>query len=240
MFFSENPFYRLGVHSTDSPAALQERERKLSGGEPEEVEALRLLLQQETRCEAEFYWLVGWSKEEALSEASRIIAGRVYSREHWAELSPLSRMMIELNEMAAGHISLSRLLKIERDFEALSPLEAAEDIQRDRRTAGVPLIKEPWIIEMWKQDLLSEIGRAASLASSQMKIEDYGGLLHELGEKGRRGMVYFQLLSDYEKRNTERLHAASLSAKEKGKRNFAAWLLWGLLAFVLLLGWLVQ
>ena len=240
MFFSENPFYRLGLHSRDEMAELLARERKLKGEGGRGLEDLRLLLQIENRSEAEFYWLIGWEKKEAFRAADRIAAGKVYDRKDFEKRSPLSRMMIELNEMAMGHMSLLRLLEIEKDFTALSPLDAAKEIEKERERAGFPLLEEPWVIEMWKQDLLSEIGRAALVSLSKIPPADHEALLAALYAKGQRGMVYYQLLSDFEKRKAAPVKIPSLPARRKGKRNPAALAAWALMIGVLVIGLVVS
>ncbi len=236
MFFTENPFYRLGLHSRDEMASLLLREQQLTSEGGRDLEDLRLLLQIENRSEAEFYWLIGWEKKEALRAAHRIAEGKVYDRKDFEKKSPLSRMMIELNEMAMGHMSLARLLEIERDFTALSPLDAAKEIEEERVRAGFPRLEEPWVIEMWKQDLLSEIGRAALVSLSKIPLGDHEALLSALYAKGQRGMVYYQLLSDFEKRKFAPVKIPSLPARRKGKRNPAALAAWGALLAVVAAG----
>ncbi len=239
MFFSENPFYRQGVHSTDAMAELMTRERACKG-ETEKVEDLRFLLQGENRAEAEFYWLMGWEKKDAFHAVKEILAGKVHSRNGFEKRSVHSRIIIELNEMAMGHMSLPRLLEIEKDFAALSPLDVAACIEKDRQRAGFPSLQEPWIIEMWKQDLLMEIGRAASVSLLKLSPADHGTLLAGLHGKGQRGMVYYQLLSDFEKRKSAPAKIPQLAKQEKGKRNIAAWGGWVLLAGILASGLVIS
>ena len=104
-----------------------------------------------------------------------------------------------MNTLSEGTLRLEALLSAEEDFLALSPLEALEDIQRDRRIAGFPAFKEPWVIEGYQQALILEIGSGAIAASRRLPEEERRRLLIALAKQGRRGMLYTQLLSAYEK-----------------------------------------
>ena len=104
-----------------------------------------------------------------------------------------------MNTLSEDTLRLEALLYAEEDFLALSPLEALEDIQRDRRIAGFPAFKEPWVIEGYQQALILEIGSGAIAASRRLPEEERRRLLIALAKQGRRGMLYTQLLSAYEK-----------------------------------------
>ena len=74
MFFKDNPFYLLGVHTTDSGDRLEEALRDKLHAASEKAERDRLLdaayvLQKSVkRSGAEFFWLPGLSKEENKGE----------------------------------------------------------------------------------------------------------------------------------------------------------------------------
>lgn len=196
MLFKENPFYLLSVHSTDGAAAIDaalSHQRKLLslGAEGAASEAAHWLLRMENRSEAEYFWPSGLSRRDAFLLAE--------SGECDCALSPRLRLLRFLNTLSEDTLRLEALLSAEEDFLALSPLEALEDIQRDRRIAGFPTFKEPWVIEGYQQALILEIGSGAIAASRRLPEEERRRLLIALAKQGRRGMLYTQLLSAYEK-----------------------------------------
>lgn len=196
MLFKENPFYLLSVHSTDGAAAIDaalSHKRMALSKEAEGApysKAAHWLLQMEHRSEAEYFWPSGLPRKEAFLLAQ--------SGESDSPLSPRLRLLRFLNALPEGTLTLEALLAAEEDFLALSPQEALEDIQRDRRVAGFPAIEEPWVIEGYQQALMLEIGSGAIAASRILPEEERRGLLIALAKQGRRGMLYTQLLSAYE------------------------------------------
>lgn len=195
MLFKENPFYLLSVHSTDGAAAIDaalSHQRKLLPLEAEGAasEAAHWLLRMENRSEAEYFWPSGLSRRDAFLLAE--------GGESDCALSPRLRLLRFLNALSEDTLRLEALLSAEEDFLALSPLEALEDIQRDRRIAGFPVIEEPWVIEGYQQALMLEIGDAAIDASRCLPEEERRALLTSLAKQGRRGMLYTQLMSAYE------------------------------------------
>ena len=196
MLFKENPFYLLSVHSTDGAAAINaalSHQRKLLPLEAEDAasEAAHWLLRMEHRSEAEYFWPSGLPRRDAFLLAE--------GGESDCALSPRLRLLRFLNALSEDTLRLEALLAAEEDFLALSPLEALEDIQRDRRIAGFPAFKEPWVIEGYQQVLILEIGSSAIAASRRLPEEERRRLLIALAKQGRRGMLYTQLLSAYEK-----------------------------------------
>lgn len=196
MLFKENPFYLLSVHSTDGAAAIDaalSHQRKLLPLEAEGAasEAAHWLLRMENRSEAEYFWPSGLPRRDAFLLAE--------NGESDCALSPRLRLLRFLNTLSEDTLRLEALLSAEEDFLALSPLEALEDIQRDRRIAGFPAFKEPWVIEGYQQALILEIGSGAIAASRRLPEEERRRLLIALAKQGRRGMLYTQLLSAYEK-----------------------------------------
>ena len=197
MLFKENPFYLLSVHSTDGAAAIDAALSHKRMALPLEAEgapyskAAHWLLQMEHRSEAEYFWPSGLPRKEAFLLTQ--------SGESDSPLSPRLRLLRFLNALPEGTLTLEALLAAEEDFLALSPQEALEDIQRDRHVAGFPVIEEPWVIEGYQQELILEIGSGAIAASRLLAEEERRGVLIALAKQGRRGMLYTQLLSAYER-----------------------------------------
>lgn len=198
MLFQDNPFALLGVHSTDSAAAIEAAlAQRLASSSAESraafAEAAHWLLQMEHRVKAEYFWPVGRSNEDALL----LVRGTLPHAEETA-LTPRNHLLAFLNGLPKKTLTLPDLLAAEENFRVLSPLDAVEEINQDRRVAGFPAIEEPWMIEECQQELMLEIGSAAIDASRCLPEEERRALLIALAKQGRRGMLYTQLLSAYE------------------------------------------
>lgn len=191
MFLGENPLYLLGVHSTDGASVIGNAVRQKMKENPENAslyqEAGHILMQDENRSEAEFYWLNGWEDSPQGQEDSE------------EALSPRLRLLWEMNRLYYEKpADLETLLAVERCFSQLSPQQCMAEINADRKKAGFPLLRDASAIEHYTQDILYQIGLAAREAAKRVPAERYGEMLYELGRQGQRGMVYYQLLVCYE------------------------------------------
>lgn len=201
MFLRENPFYLLGVHSVDDASAIGKAVQRKIEEDPENAslyqEAGHILMQDENRSEAEFYWLTGWGGSPNGCISSLLQGEESDKKGHG--LSPRIQLLLEMNQLYYGKpVDLNALLALETYFSHLSPQEGMEEINEDRKKAEFPVLTDASSIEHYTQDILYQIGLAAREAAKRVPAEHYGDMLYELGRQGKRGLVYYQLLVCYE------------------------------------------
>ena len=103
MFFRENPFYLLGVHSRDTAEAIRTASLEKQGAAKsrEEKHMYRMaeerLLHESSRFRAELSWLCGMGKERAYS----LIDGR-RSMEIRKNLPPSLRLFLAVHDLYNG------------------------------------------------------------------------------------------------------------------------------------------
>lgn len=196
MFFGENPFYLAA-----------------RGASPEEkAEARRLLRTEGTRTEAEFYWLLDVPPGEALALAEHVMAGKVVAPP--AAMGRLSRVLLSMNRLYyGGAAEETDFLRLEEGAEGLSIPDISAAVKRARPDGSAP---DDVMLEGWMQSLPAEIGRAARRAAGRLAPGVYERILYHIGRRGKRGIVYVQLLSDYEED-----HRRALS-RGKGEAAWAA------------------
>lgn len=204
MFFKDNPFYLLGVHTTDSGAcidqALQEKLNR-AGGEKEKnrlLDAAYMLRKSVKRSGAEFFWLPGLEKERAFTLVDRAVRGDDFKEEDFSSLPPLSRVVLSLNGLFYGSRSVRLLLEeICDSYEAVRPEEGAALFNGDRRKAGLPVLRNFSHVEMWKRELPSHLTEAVK----HLDTADYAALLAELGKTRSRSFPWGLLLLDFEEKS---------------------------------------
>ena len=205
MFFKDNPFYLLAVHTTDGAEVIEQSfRRKYETAQEREKknlkEAKTVLLKSVERSGAEFYWLPGLSREKAFSLVSMILEkgdvpdGLLYS------LPSESRIILELNLLLYGmKKEMALFLKdLCENYDALSPEKSARFINRDREQAGIAPLRHISYIEMQKRLLMDEIGEALNILKKDMGILAYGKLLAKLGETVKGTTLFCKMLIDYE------------------------------------------
>lgn len=200
MFLAENPFYLLGIHSQDDAATITKAVKDKIEDDRENTsryqDAGHILMQDKNRSEAEFYWLTGWTAKEVVSLVSSLVKGETV--ETVAD-SPRLSLLLMMNQLYYGKpIDLQTLLTIENEYARLSPQQGMEEINGDRERAGFAPLTDASEIERFIQDMLYEIGLSVREAAKRISAAQYGDMLYELGQKGKRGMVYYQLLVCYE------------------------------------------
>lgn len=201
LFLGENPFYLLGIHSADDAADIGKAVRWKTEEDPENAslyqDAGHILRQGVNRSEAEFYWLTGW-EENPKEWVSSLLQGKEEKQEIFS-LSPRLHLLLEMNRLYYGKpVDLDSLLDIETYFSQLSPQAGMEEINKERKKAGFPLLTDASAIEHYTQDILYQIGLAARKAAKCIGAAQYGEMLYALGCQGKRGLVYYQLMVCYE------------------------------------------
>ena len=137
MFFRENPFYLLGVHSRDTAetirtASLEKQGAARSG----EEKHMYQLLHESSRFRAELSWLCGMGKERAYS----LIDGR-RSMESRKNLLPSLRLFLAVHDLYnGGKDALSIMETITRLYPASDTNEVLVRIEAERKTGGFPPI----------------------------------------------------------------------------------------------------
>lgn len=156
MFFRENPFYLLGVHSRDTAETIRtaslEKQGAAKSGEEKHMYQLaeERLLHERLRFRAELSWLCGMGKERAYS----LIDGR-RSMESRKNLLPSLRLFLAVHDLYnGGKDALSIMETITRLYPASDTNEVLARIEADRKTGGFPPIKELFLLDIRKEELL--------------------------------------------------------------------------------------
>ena len=182
MFFRENPFYLLGVHSRDTAEAIRTASLEKQGAAKsrEEKHMYRMaeerLLHERLRFRAELSWLCGMGKERAYS----------------------LRLLLAVHDLYNGEEdALSIMETITRLYPASDTNEVLARIEADRKTGGFPPIKELFLLDIRKEELLWEIGAAAG----RLDTEKLGRFLTVLGKTDVPcSMALARFLSLYEEK----------------------------------------
>lgn len=190
MFFKDNPFYLLGVHTTDSGDRLEEALRDKLHAASEKAERDRLLdaayvLQKSVkRSGAEFFWLPELSREEAWGLVEKVTDARALSPSDFLSLSPLSRVVLAMNGLFYGCDS-SRLFlqEICANYDHIYPAEVTALLNAGRRKAHLPVLRNGSHVEMWKRELPGELLEAAHQMVKGKKMSDWACLLGDLGKE---------------------------------------------------------
>ena len=199
MFFRENPFYLLGVHSRDTAETIRtaslEKQGAAKSGEEKHMYQLaeERLLHESSRFRAELSWLCGMGKERAYS----LIDGR-RSKESQKNLLPSLRLFLAVHDLYnGGKDALSIMETITRLYPASDTNEVLARIEADRKTGGFPPIKELFLLDIRKEELLWEIGAAAG----RLDTEKLGRFLTVLGKTDVPcSMALARFLSLYEEK----------------------------------------
>lgn len=208
MFFKENPFFLLGAHSRDSVEtihALAQEKQNTASTEEERYRyevAEASLLHGSSRLRAELFWLCGMEKEDAY----RFISGMA-ERGAYERLPMSARLLLAIDRLAGGEENVLECMEaIESLYPPFEIEMVLEEIEKDRKIAGVPSVTSVFPVEIWRKELLWEIGAAAE----QVDIELYGECLTALGGKKRNsGMATIQFLSVYEEKTRKEMDLLS-------------------------------
>ena len=201
MFFRENPFYLLGVHSRDTAEAIRmaSLEKQGAAKSREEKHMYRMaeerLLHERLRFRAELSWLCGMGKERAYS----LIDGR-RSMESRKNLLPSLRLFLAVHDLYNGEEdALSIMETITRLYPACDTNEVLARIEADRKIGGFPL-------DIRKEELLWEMG----VAAGRLNAERFGRFLTALGKTDVPcGMALTRFLSLYEEKTKAEVAALS-------------------------------
>ena len=208
MFFRENPFYLLGVHSRDTAETIRtaslEKQGAAKSGEEKHMYRMaeERLLHESSRFRAELSWLCGMGKERAYS----LIDGR-RSMESRKNLLPSLCLFLAVHDLYNGEEDdLSIMETITRLYLACDTNEVLARIEADRKTGGFPPIKELFLLDIRKEELLWEIG----VAAGRLDTEKLGRFLTVLGKADVPcNMALARFLSLYEEKTKAEVAALS-------------------------------
>ena len=199
MFFRENPFYLLGVHSRDTAEAIRTASLEKQGAAKsrEEKHMYRMaeerLLHESSRFRAELSWLCGMGKERAYS-----LIGGTGNMEKRENLPPSLRLLLAVHDLYnGGKDAFSVMETIIRLYPASDTNEVLARIEADRKIGGFPPIKELFPLDIRKEELLWEMG----VAAGRLNAERFGRFLTALGKTDVPcGMALTRFLSLYEEK----------------------------------------
>lgn len=208
MFFRENPFYLLGVHSRDTAEAIREAslERRNAAKSGAEKHMYRMaeehLLHERSRFRAELSWLCGMDKECAYALISG--TGNIEKREN---LPPSLRLLLAVHDLYnGGEDAFSVMETIVRLYPAGDTDEVLARIEADRKIGGFPPIKELFPLDIRKEELLWEMG----VAAGRLNAERFGRFLTALGKTDVPcSMALTRFLSLYEEKTKAEVAALS-------------------------------
>ena len=208
MFFRENPFYLLGVHSRDTAETIRTASLEKQGAAKsrEEKHMYRMaeerLLHERLRFRAELSWLCGMDKECAYS-----LIGGTGNMEKRENLPPSLRLLLAVHDLYnGGKDAFSVMETIIRLYPASDTNEVLVRIEADRKTGGFPPIKELFLLDIRKEELLWEIG----VAAGRLNTEKLGRVLTVLGKADVPcSMALARFLSLYEEKTKAEVAALS-------------------------------
>ena len=208
MFFRENPFYLLGVHSRDTAEAIRTASLEKQGAAKsrEEKHMYRMaeerLLHERLRFRAELSWLCGMDKECAYS-----LIGGTGNMEKRENLPPSLRLFLAVHDLYnGGKDAFSVMETIIRLYPASDTNEVLARIEADRKIGGFPPIKELFPLDIRKEELLWEMG----VAAGRLNAERFGRFLTALGKTDVPcGMALTRFLSLYEEKTKAEVAALS-------------------------------
>lgn len=208
MFFRENPFYLLGVHSRDTAEAIRTASLEKQGAAKsrEEKHMYRMaeerLLHERLRFRAELSWLCGMGKERAYS-----LIGGTGNMEKRENLPPSLRLLLAVHDLYnGGKDAFSVMETIIRLYPASDTNEVLARIEADRKIGGFPLIKELFPLDIRKEELLWEMG----VAAGRLNAERFGRFLTALGKTDVPcSMALARFLSLYEEKTKAEVAALS-------------------------------
>ncbi len=209
MFFKENPFYLLGVHSTDGKRAIEQAaEEKAALAEGVEAKAYRdaaeILLHPEWRCQSEFFWLCGTDKETAVSLVRQTVEGEDVSLGERQSLSVFNRFILALNHLyyGKGEDAFSDMEELLSCYPLLKAEAVRSLISQDRDEAGFPGMEDVSALESWLHEAVWQAGVAVDACDGSLSEGEYGRLLARLEEMhGTDGILMARLLSAYEEKH---------------------------------------
>ena len=208
MFFRENPFYLLGVHSRDTAEAIRtaslEKQGAARSGEEKHMYRMaeERLLHESSRFRAELSWLCGMGKERAYS-----LIGGTGNMEKRENLPPSLRLLLAVHDLYnGGKDAFSVMETIIRLYPASDTNEVLARLEADRKIGGFPPIKELFPLDIRKEELLWEMG----VAAGRLNAERFGRFLTALGKTDVPcSMALARFLSLYEEKTKAEVAALS-------------------------------
>lgn len=203
MFFSDNPFYILSLHTKDGKeaisTALQEKLEKAKDKKERNrlLDAEYDLTHSRRRSSAEFFWLPLLTKKEAYGYIDDIISGKPAGS---INFPCLSSIVLAVNCLYYGAYEdpLPLFLKICEDYGKIDPIATAALFNEDRRSAGLAGTYDYSHVEMCERDLLENIGEAACKVKERAGKEKWTTLISSLAEKEKETIPGADLLLSYE------------------------------------------
>lgn len=151
------------------------------------------LLHESSRFRAELSWLCGMDKECAYS-----LIGGTGNMEKRENLPPSLRLLLAVHDLYnGGKDAFSVMETIIRLYPASDTNEVLVRTEADRKTGGFPPIKELFLLDIRKEELLWEIG----VAAGRLDTEKLGRFLTVLGKTDVPcSMALARFLSLYEEK----------------------------------------
>ncbi len=189
MLFQENPFYKIGAHSSDSQeeiSSLAEDACLEADSDDEENQYHQIeniLMNPRKRVDAELFWLCGISKETAYQAIAAVTSENFDNV--LQNLSPWNQFIMHLNRIGspAGSISIERIQKMNQIYASINTSDVKSAIDHDRKKAHMVLIQD----ELWITQGINHVLKEA-IANIRKRFQ-------KLGEK----TASFFLLSVVEK-----------------------------------------
>lgn len=199
MFFTENPFYILSLHTTDGKESISIALREKLGQAGTKEERNRLLdaeydlTHSGRRSRAEFFWLPLLKRDEAWTLVSAVAGGRMVNSISYPSLSAV---ILAMNSLYYGAYEdpLPLLLQVCEGYGKIDPIATASIFNEDRRIAGFPGTYDYSYVEMLERSLLEDMAEAARKVKEREGREKWAGLMTVLAEKERNTIPGAELL----------------------------------------------
>ena len=166
--YRENPFFILTASAKNSRAELIEKQEEMAlfGDESAADRALSILLNPQTRTEAEMHWFP-LMDEEQIQELMAFFDRHWQDTEMPAQTIPSMLGQFNMLRLALGRIQVQNASELQAVFQSIAmaadgliPAQVMEELNHDRRQAGFPEISNQSEIEPLIRDLLNETGKA--------------------------------------------------------------------------------
>lgn len=202
MFFRENPFYILSLHTTDGKEIISTGlQEKLKNAETRKeknrlLDAEYDLTHSGRRCRAEFFWLPLLKKEEARALISDVVSGKPVISISYPSLSAV---ILAMNSLYYGAYEdpLPLLLQMCEGYGKIDPIATASIFNEDRRLAGFRGTYDYSYVEMQERSLLEDMAEAASRVKEREGKEKWTEFMTILAAKERNTIPGAELLLAY-------------------------------------------
>lgn len=203
MFFTENPFYLLSLHTTDGKETISSALTEKMGQAKAKEERNRLLdaeydlTHSGRRSRAEYFWLPLLEREQAWAVISDVVSGKMVNSISYPSLSAV---ILAMNCLYYGAYTdpLPWLLQICEGYGKIDPIATAAIFNEDRRVAGFSGTYDYSYVEMQERSLLEDLAEAARKVKEREGRKNWAELMAILAEKERNTIPGAELLLSYE------------------------------------------